>query len=352
MLDLIDLRADCSRCTGLCCVAPAFARSADFAFAKPAGTPCRHLRPDARCGVHAELRPRGMVGCTVFDCFGAGQALSARADWRDGGEDAVFAAFPQLRTLHELLRYLVEARGLVGGGVADGAAVGGGVVGGAAADGAAADGAALGGGVVDGAAAEGAGLGGGVVGGAAVRGGVADGVVSGGDGAGAGLADDLDAAIARTEDLAALDPAQLATLDVEAHRRVVNPLLVAASGAVRGDGPDRRGADLIGARLRGADLRRASLRGALLLGADLRGADLRGADVTGADLRGARLEGADLRGVLFLVPPQLTAARGDGTTRLPSGFERPAHWTTAPRSSTPARTSSHPRTGRSRPRRR
>ncbi|GAA2868523.1 pentapeptide repeat-containing protein [Pseudonocardia halophobica] len=257
MLDLIDLRADCGRCTGLCCVAPAFARSADFAFAKPAGTPCRHLRPDARCGVHAELRPRGMVGCTVFDCFGAGQALSARADWRTGDRDAVFAAFPQLRTLHELLRYLVEAREL-------------------------------------------------------------------GQGA---LAEDLGAAVARTSELAELEPVELATLDVEAHRRAVNPLLVAASEAARGDGPDHRGADLIGARLRGTDLRRASLRGALLLGADLRGADLRGADVTGADFRGARLEGADLRGVLFLVPPQLTAAQGDTTTRLPAGFERPAHWT-------------------------
>lgn len=258
MLDLIDLRADCSRCTGLCCVAPAFARSADFAFAKPAGTPCRHLQSDARCGLHAELRPRGMVGCTVFDCFGAGQALSAQVDWRTGDREAVFAAFPRLRTVHELLRYLVEARDL----------------------------------------AEGA------------------------------LAEDLESAVARTSELAELDPAELATLDVEAHRRAVNPLLVAASEAARGDGPDHRGADLVGARLRGADLRRASLRGALLLGADLRGADLRGADVTGADFRGARLDGADLRGVLFLVPPQLTAAQGDTTTRLPAGFERPTHWTT------------------------
>jgi len=37
------LRADCERCFGLCCVVPAFARSADFAFDKAAGEPCRHL---------------------------------------------------------------------------------------------------------------------------------------------------------------------------------------------------------------------------------------------------------------------------------------------------------------------
>ena len=40
---VVELRADCSRCVGLCCVAPAFARSADFAVDKPAGTPCTNL---------------------------------------------------------------------------------------------------------------------------------------------------------------------------------------------------------------------------------------------------------------------------------------------------------------------
>ncbi|HEY6597232.1 MAG TPA: pentapeptide repeat-containing protein, partial [Asanoa sp.] len=35
-----ELRADCTRCVGLCCVAPAFSASADFAIDKPAGRPC------------------------------------------------------------------------------------------------------------------------------------------------------------------------------------------------------------------------------------------------------------------------------------------------------------------------
>jgi hypothetical protein len=267
-----DLRADCARCTGLCCVAPAFARSSDFAFDKPAGTPCRDLDADARCGIHADLRERGMPGCTVFDCFGAGQALSARVDWRVRDRAQAFAAFPPLRDLHELLRYLVEAHDLLAEGRSPSVS--------------------------------------------------------------ADLLDELAAAIAETERLTELDPAELAHLDVDSHRAAVNPLLNQVSTQVRGDGPDRRGADLIGADLRGADLRRASLRGALVIGADLRGADLRGADVTGADLRGARLEGADLRGLLFLVPPQLTAARGDATTRLPAGVTPPAHWLRAASGST------------------
>ena len=36
----MELRADCTRCFALCCVAPAFAASADFAIDKPAGQPC------------------------------------------------------------------------------------------------------------------------------------------------------------------------------------------------------------------------------------------------------------------------------------------------------------------------
>ncbi|GAA4544733.1 pentapeptide repeat-containing protein [Pseudonocardia xishanensis] len=274
MIAIEDLRADCSRCTGLCCVAPAFAKSSDFAFTKSAGTPCRHLAADARCTVHADLRERGMVGCTVFDCLGAGQALSARIDWREGDADLAFEAFAQLRGLHELLNLAVEAQGLIAR--------------------------------------------------------VAAGGAEGGSGVRSGSADDLlarlGAVIATLEEVAGGEPAQLRAVDVDAHRASVNPLLVEASGLVRGDGPDRRGAHLVGASLRRTDLRRASLRGALLIGADLRGADLRGADLTGADLRGARLEGADLREVIFLVPAQLTAARGDTTTRLPEGTAAPAHW--------------------------
>src|SRR3954466_7033577 len=112
------LRADCSRCAGLCCVAPAFAASADFAIDKPAGRPCPNLRGDFRCGIHAELRPRGFPGCEVFDCFGAGQQLTqvtfGGRSWRESLELAAaqFALLPVLRQLHEVLWYLTEALAL------------------------------------------------------------------------------------------------------------------------------------------------------------------------------------------------------------------------------------------------
>ena len=96
---------------------------------------------------------------------------------------------------------------------------------------------------------------------------------------------------------------------------------------VRHKKKDRRGADLIGAKLKGADLRGANLRGAYLIGADLRGVDLGTAALLGADLRAADVRGADLSGCLFLTQPQVTAAKGDISTRLPVALTPPAHWT-------------------------
>lgn len=110
-----ELRADCRRCVALCCVGPAFTASADFAISKPAGQPCPNLRADFRCSIHDHLRPAGFSGCVAFDCFGAGQKLFQRTfggrDWRSNPELAapMFAAFPVMRALHELLWYLNEA---------------------------------------------------------------------------------------------------------------------------------------------------------------------------------------------------------------------------------------------------
>lgn len=121
--------------------------------------------------------------------------------------------------------------------------------------------------------------------------------------------------------------ATLGTTDPDEARRRAGPVLAEVSSAVRSPaGPDHRGADLSGRRLRGADLRQASLRGSLLIGTDLRDADLRLADLLGADLRGARLDGANLTDAIFLTQPQVSAARGDDRTRLPSHLARPSHW--------------------------
>ncbi|MFF7312702.1 pentapeptide repeat-containing protein [Streptomyces sp. NPDC008137] len=265
-----ELRGDCERCFGLCCVALPFARSADFAVDKDAGTPCRNLQDDHRCGIHAGLRQKGFTGCTVYDCFGAGQQVSqitfGGRDWRSGPAEharRMFDVFPVVRQLHELLWYLTEALALP---------------------------------------------------------------------AARPVHAELREALEKTEELTDGSPGELAALDVAAHRQEINVLLLrtselARAGTQGGKKKNRRGADLMGARLKGADLRGANLRGAYLIAADLTGADLRGADLIGADLRDADLTDADLTGAFFLTQPQLNAARGSAGTRLPESVTRPGHWT-------------------------
>ena len=144
----------------------------------------------------------------------------------------------------------------------------------------------------------------------------------------ADLAEEVDGGAARLAGLSGADLGRLASLDVGDLRRDLGDLLGRVSTAVRYGlgGQELRGRDLAGRDLRGGRLRAADLRGALLIGADLRGADLRTADLLGADLRGADLTGAELTDALFLTGPQLTAACGDGATRIPEHVARPAHW--------------------------
>ena len=292
--EMVDLRADCASCFGLCCVALPFAASTDFPVDKAAGEPCRNLQDDFRCGIHDHLRERGWKGCTVFDCFGAGQQLSqvtfGGVSWREepGTARQMFSVFPVLRQVHEILAHLregatlVEALPMVG----DGGQVG-------------------------------------------------------------ALRQEVSTLRAEVEALPWATAGDLSSLDLDALRSTVAPLLRRVSAAVRqeaqregaqrgrGAGPtarargDRRlrpGADLMGVDLRRADLRAADLRGALLIAADLRRADLTATDLLGADLRDADARGADLRGALFLTQAQVNAVRGDASTRIAPARTRPSHW--------------------------
>ena len=269
--DFIDprgnLRADCSHCQGLCCVAPAFARSADFAIDKPAARACPHLGSDSRCGIHADLRKKGFPGCIVFDCFGAGQQVVqvtfSGQDWRHAPDTAasMFASFNVIRQVMELRWYLAEALESLPPGP---------------------------------------------------------------------LRTELIEARVEAERLVDAPACDLEQLDMAAYRARSGQLLSRVSDALREDVPgrgrDRVGEDLTGAKLRGAKFVGVSLRGAYLLGADLRDADLTKTDLLGADLRAADVRGARLADSLFLTQPQLAAAVGDSRTSIPKWLSRPTHW--------------------------
>jgi len=110
-----DLRADCSRCTGLCCVAQAFYAIQGFAFDKPAHTACRYLTRDNRCAIHNSRASRGFPGCVAFDCYGAGQRVTKMfngMNWRTADQAAVekqFSAYTAILPLHRLMAMLALA---------------------------------------------------------------------------------------------------------------------------------------------------------------------------------------------------------------------------------------------------
>ncbi len=231
-----DQRADSTRCFALCCVASAFQRSADFAIDKPAGVPCLHLADDHRCTIHDRLVPSGFPGCVAFDCFGAGQRLAQDTfggrDWRTHPEvaEAMMAAFPVLRGLHELLWYLREA--VTWAGPDD------------------------------------------------VRRELGD------------VLEEVEATADQPpERLVDTDVAALQGRAAPLLRTASAAVRRGLDGPDHA-GADLAGADLRAQDLRGGCFRGTLLIGADLRGADLSSADLRGADLRGADLRGAHLVGA------------------------------------------------------------
>lgn len=103
------LHADCTKCCGLCCVAPAFDAAQGFGFDKPAHTACRNLDAAHRCAIHAQLRVRGFPSCAAFDCHGAGQWVTQHLfggkSWRTspGLAAQMFTVYGRVRVLHELM---------------------------------------------------------------------------------------------------------------------------------------------------------------------------------------------------------------------------------------------------------
>ncbi|WP_333861379.1 pentapeptide repeat-containing protein [Clostridium sp.] len=270
-----ELKADCKKCFGLCCVALYFSVLEGFPKDKDAGKPCVNLRPDFTCAVHKELAIRGLKGCTAYECLGAGQKVSQITfkgyNWLNNPECAseMFEIFLIMRQLHEMLWYLTEAFVLQRDRHAK---------------------------------------------------------------------EEINSLIDNTEQITLLDSKTLLTFDIAAHRSEVNIWLKNTSNLVRGKCSRKKNvnlkngkahslkSDYFGYDLRKTNLRGADLRGACLIAANISGVDLSWADLIGADLRDADLSGTNLKNSIFLTQAQLNTAKGDLHTKLPMRIVRPVHW--------------------------
>ncbi len=275
--DSTIFQADCANCFGLCCVALAFAASADFPVDKAGGVPCRNLNDDFRCTIHRNLRLSGYSGCTVFDCLGAGQKVSQQTfrgiSWRGDPESAqkMFQLLPVMQQLQEMLLYLTQAIERCENAELQNA-----------------------------------------------------------------LLKSRDA----VDELTFASAEELLAVDLPEYRIEINHLLSQVSEEVRlasgrfnkrnkrKKGPNYQSADLIGVKFQGSNLKGSTFRGAYLIGADFTNADMRNSDFIGADMRDADLSGADLTGSIYLTQMQVNSAKGDAQTKVPALLLKPAHWKT------------------------
>ncbi|SFB33977.1 pentapeptide repeat-containing protein [Clostridium frigidicarnis] len=270
-----NLKVDCQKCFGFCCVALYFSASEGFPTDKDAGKPCINLQSDFKCAVHKNLRKKGLKGCTAYDCFGAGQKVAQVTygghDWRTnpGTEKQMFDVFLVMRQLHEMLWYLTEAFRMQYDSISQ---------------------------------------------------------------------EKISYMISETVRLTNLDADSLIKLDLVAHRNNVNVLLLKTSELVRAKARrGQKNAlkrkktiagrlNFIGSDLKKLNLRGEDLRGAFLIAADLRSVDLSGADLIGADFRDADIRGANLTNSIFITQAQINSAKGDSNTKLPMSLVRPAYW--------------------------
>ncbi len=270
-----DLKIDCKKCFGFCCIALYFSASEGFPTNKEAGKSCINLKSDFSCAVHKDLRKNGLKGCTAYDCFGAGQKVAQVTygghNWQQTPKLAkqMFDVFLVIRQLHEMKWYLTDALTFLQSST---------------------------------------------------------------------TRDELNLMIKETEELTNLDAKSIIGIDIEIHRIKVNSILRQVNEFVKMRlSSDQKtnlknkkslmsGYDLIGANLTKTNLIGENLAGALLIAANLRNTNLAGANLIGADLRDADIRGANLTDCIFLTQSQVNAAKGDSNTKLPRALVRPSYW--------------------------
>lgn len=264
-----DLKIDCSKCFGFCCVALYFSTMDGFPEDKKAGQPCINLNENFTCKIHKDLRNKGLKGCTHYDCFGAGQKVAKQTyeniSWKESSSKSkeMYDVFLIMRNLHEMIWYLKDSLNFIDN---------------------------------------------------------------------SNLKNRIESIIKETYGLTNLSGKDIMSINIENHRMKVNDLLKEARKSIiekinhkkKKDLP--LGFDFTGKNLSKRDLRGENLAGALLIGANLKGLDLSYTMLIGADLRDADISDANLEYAMFITQSQINSAKGNSNTRLPSNIVRPSYW--------------------------
>lgn len=264
-----NLKIDCSKCFGFCCVALYFSTMDNFPEDKIAGQPCKNLKKDFTCKIHKDLSKNNLKGCINYDCFGAGQKVAQHIyeniNWQNSPQKSqeMYDVFIVVKNLQEMIWYLYDSFTFTEN---------------------------------------------------------------------EDMRKRINQMIKETESLTKLCASEILKINVEEHRTKVNYLLKKVRENVIKKISSKRkkdeplGFDFIGKDLRNKDLIGSNLIGALLIGSNLQNMDLSGAIVIGSDMRDADIRGCNLENTMYLTQSQINSARGNSKTKLPIFIERPAYW--------------------------
>lgn len=263
---LEELKIDCSKCSGLCCVALFFSKMDGFPEDKTAGIPCVNLQNDFKCKIHSELIKRKMRGCIGYDCFGAGQKVTQviynSSNWRTEPPKAqeMYDVFLAIFQLHQILDFLAEAKTIIPA---------------------------------------------------------------------RALWGDIKVLIKEGREVCNSTPQYILAYDIEKYKGQVNETLKKVSNLIRANyNPikEEHNKNFIGKSYKEKNLSGKDFTMSLLIAADFEKCSFHGANFLGADTRDTNFSSADLSEAVFLTQGQVNSAKGNSHTKLPVNLCRPTTW--------------------------
>ena len=259
------LVSDCSRCSGLCCIALYCFKSDGFPQNKPIGKPCINLMDNFKCRIHNDLENKGMKGCIGYDCFGAGQYLTedvyCGVTWKTQLERVkeICDLYMLIYRMFQLRFFLYESKKLASSEI---------------------------------------------------------------------LLPEIEQLLKENDVICKQSIEEMLQYPIDSYQDKVNHILKKSCvelnkflGVIKGTETNFLNRNVRGKNLSGFDFNMKSL-----IASDFRDCKFKGATFIGTDTRDANFDGADLREAVFLSQGQVNAAKGSRRTKLPKHLKYPVTW--------------------------
>lgn len=259
------LISDCSKCSGLCCIALYCIKSDGFPKDKPIGEPCINLMDDFKCRIHNDLERMGMRGCIGYDCFGAGQYLTEQiyggVTWQTQPEKTkeICDMYVLVYRLFQLRFFLYESKKL--------------------------------------ASSE-------------------------------SLLPEIAGVLRENEKICKSSIKEILQYPIDAYQNKVNHVLKESCLALNKYLGIKKnmGNNFINRNFEGKDFSGVDFNMKILIESNFKNCIFKGATFIGTDTRNANFDGADLREAVFLSQGQVNAAKGSRRTKLPKHLRYPDTW--------------------------